>query len=153
MNSTWLNPARTGQRPSKRAHARAGQIAQRTPTIRKTIKESYSLFTVGRYPHPDRTNRNAGEDHGARPPAVTGSLNPQSGFSYCTMAIFVRRSDRATCSALFSNFYVETHSPACIKLIVQCTSYNFVTKTLLKHPLNSPQFDLKFHPISLMVTI
>ena len=49
MNSTWLNPARTGQRPSKRAHARAGQIAQRTPTIRKTIKESYSLFTYVSY--------------------------------------------------------------------------------------------------------
>jgi hypothetical protein len=74
-------------------------------------------------------------------------------FSYYTMAIFVRLSDRATCSALYSNFYVATHSPACIKLIVQCSSYNFVTKTLLKHPLNSPQFDLKVHPISLVVMI
>jgi hypothetical protein len=52
--------------------------------------------------------------------------------------------DRATCSALFSNFCVATHSPACIKVVVQCTSYNFVTKTLLKHPLISHNSISKF---------
>jgi hypothetical protein len=38
MNSTGLNSARTGPRPGN--HVRARQIAQRTPTIWKTIKES-----------------------------------------------------------------------------------------------------------------
>jgi hypothetical protein len=42
MNSTGLNSARTGPWPGNRARTcpLAGQIAQRTPTIRKTIKES-----------------------------------------------------------------------------------------------------------------
>jgi hypothetical protein len=74
-------------------------------------------------------------------------------FGHCTMAIFVSPFVRATCRALFSNFCVATHSPACIKVVVQCTSYNFGTKTLLKHPLNPLQFDLKVHPISLLVKI
>jgi hypothetical protein len=34
------------------------------------------LFTVGRYPHLERMNHNAGEDRGARPPAATGLLIP-----------------------------------------------------------------------------
>jgi hypothetical protein len=37
------------------------------------------LFTAGRYPHPERTNHNAGEDRGACPLVATGSLNPRSG--------------------------------------------------------------------------
>ena len=46
MNSTEPKLARSGPRLGKRApaRARAGQIAQRTQTIRKTIKEPYPLF-------------------------------------------------------------------------------------------------------------
>jgi hypothetical protein len=74
-------------------------------------------------------------------------------FVHCTMAIFISLSERATCRALFFNFCVATHSPACIKVVVQCTNYNFVTKILHKHPLNPPQFDRKVHPISQLVKI
>jgi hypothetical protein len=45
-NSTGLDLTQSGPSPGKRARAcaRAGEIAQRTLTIRKTIKESSSLF-------------------------------------------------------------------------------------------------------------
>jgi hypothetical protein len=72
---------------------------------------------------------------------------------HCTMAIFVSPSVRATCRALFFNFCVATHSPACIKVGVQCNNYNFATNILRKHPLNPPQVDRKVHLISLLVKI
>jgi hypothetical protein len=87
------------------------------------------------------------EDH-QRQAHGTGDLS-----GHCTMAIFVSPSVRETYRALFFNFCVATHSPAGIKVVVQCTSYNFVTKILLKHPLNPPQFDRKVHLVSLLVNI
>jgi hypothetical protein len=72
---------------------------------------------------------------------------------HCTMVIFIRRSDRTIWSASISIFHVTTHSPAYINFVVQGTNYNFVTKILLIHPLNSPQFDLKVLPLSLVVII
>jgi hypothetical protein len=57
---------------------------------------------------PGRTNRDAGEDHGAK---FTGGtfIASEDLFVHCTMAIFFSLSDRATCKALFSNFCVATH--------------------------------------------
>jgi hypothetical protein len=78
----------------------------------------------------------------------TGDLS-----DHCTMAIFVSPSARATCRVLFFNFCVATHSPAYIKVVVQCTNYIFVTNILRKHPLNPPQFDRKVHLIPLLVKI
>jgi hypothetical protein len=72
---------------------------------------------------------------------------------HCTMVIFIRRSDRMIWSALISIFHVTTHSPACINFVFQGTNYNFVTKILLRQSLNSPQFDLKVLPLSLVVII
>jgi hypothetical protein len=66
------------------------------------------LFTLGRYLHPERTNRNAGKDHGARPLAAIGSLNLIL-FSHYTIAFFIKRSDMANWSALFSMFHVMTY--------------------------------------------
>jgi hypothetical protein len=54
------------------------------------------------------------------------------------------------CSSIF--VWQLTH-PACIKVVVQCTNYNIVTRILCKHPLNPPQFGRKVHPISLLVKI
>jgi hypothetical protein len=87
-------------------------------------------------------------EDGRRQAHGTGDLS-----GHYTMAIFVSPSVRATFRALLFSFCVATHSPACIKVFVQCTNYNFVTKILRKHPLNPPQFDRKVHPISLLVKI
>ena len=111
------------------------------------------LFTAIVICASERMNYNVGEDRGSRPPAATGSLNQASGSITVQWRSSSVPSVRATCRALLSNFCVATHSTTCIKVVVQCTSYNFVTKTLLKHPLNPPQIDLKVHPISLMVKI
>jgi hypothetical protein len=43
MNSDRLKPAQANPRMGK--HARAGDFAQRTSSIRKTCKESFPLFT------------------------------------------------------------------------------------------------------------
>jgi hypothetical protein len=117
------------------------------------VHPSLDLFTPSRrylslaWHESPRRARIAAEDH-RRQVYGTGDLS-----DHYTLVIFVSPSVRATCRASFSKFCVATHSPACIKVVVQCTSYNFVTKTLLNHPLNPPQIDLKVHPISLMVKI
>jgi hypothetical protein len=93
----------------------------------------------------------AGTNCGGRSP--TSSSRHRRFFFHCTMVIFIRRSDRTIWRTSFSIFHVTTHSPACINFVVQGTNYNFVTKILLRHPLNSSQFDLKVLPISLVVII
>jgi hypothetical protein len=96
------------------------------------------LFTVGCYPH-TRVHESQ-RRRGSRRRPTGGDMFTESTiwFSYCTITFFVSPSVQATCRALFSNFCVATHSPVCMKIVVQCTSYNFVIKTLLKHPLNPP---------------
>jgi hypothetical protein len=136
-----------------RAATSPAQVGMTTGQNSAPNSSSRKIFSSSTVIHmPERTNCNAGEDHGTE---FTGGTFTESGiwFSHCTIAFFFSHSDRATCTALFSNFCVAAHSPACIKVVVQCTSYNFVTNTLLKHSPNPPQFNLKVHPISLMVKI
>jgi hypothetical protein len=45
------------------------------------------------------------------------------------------------CSSIF--VWQLTH-PACIKVVVQCTNYNFITRILCKHPLNPRDSIAKF---------
>lgn len=110
-------------------------------------------FTLGqRYlPLPQhespRRARIAAEDH-RRQVHDTRDLS-----GHCTMVIFIRRSNRTIWRTSFSIFHVTAHSPAYINFVVQGTNYNFVTKILLRHPINSPQFDLIVLPISLVVII
>jgi hypothetical protein len=45
-----------------------------------TASSAVKIFSPSAIIHtPEHTNRNADEDHGARPPAATGSLNQRSG--------------------------------------------------------------------------
>jgi hypothetical protein len=81
-----------------------------------------------------------------------GALN-LVGFKTVPSRTLFSAPDRENCRALFSNFYVVTHQSICSKVVVQCTSYNFVTKVLHKQPLNSPQFYLQVHLMSLLVKI
>jgi hypothetical protein len=84
----------------------------------------------------------AGANCGGRSSASSHDTGDFSG--HCTMVIFIRSSDRTIWRTSFSIFHATTHSLACNNFVVQSTNYNFVTKILLRHPLNSPQFDLMF---------
>ena len=101
-------------------------------------------------PCPDVISQ-AGENCGGKSPV--SSSRHRRFFGHCTMEILIRSSDRTIWRTSFSIFHVTIHSLACINFVVQGTNYNFVTKILLRHPLNSPQFDLQVLPISLVVII
>jgi hypothetical protein len=117
------------------------------------IHPSLDIFTLPRHYLPllrhesPRRTQIAATDHRCQ-------VHDTVDFSgHCTMVIFIRSSDRTICRTSFSIFHVTTHSLDCINFVFQCTNYNFVTKILLIHPLNSPQFDLQVLPISLVVII
>jgi hypothetical protein len=159
------NLLRRGNAPKYVARLRRRQTPARTPrsivqqvgTVNSLVTGS-ELIPAPRSLTPSHYLRAIGHESHCRRGSQRGSPVARFTelgiwFSYCTIAIFFRLSDSWTCKALFSNLCVATHSFICSKVVVQCTSYNFATKVLRKHPLNSPQFDHKVHPISLSVRI
>jgi hypothetical protein len=57
------------------------------------------------------------------------------------------RPDRAYLGAIYSKFRVVTRPTFCIKVVVQQTSFNFVTEVLVKHPFNRAPHGPKVDPI------
>jgi hypothetical protein len=142
---------RSRRAPTAIFHRPRGQVGTKVTQLWPSPPHPKS-FTRHGYPLHTGTNRGTAWIAAWRSP--TARFTESSiWFSHYTIALFISCSDRTNWSALFFNFCVATNSPTCIKVVVQCTSYNFVTKTLLKHPLNPPQFDLKVHSISLMVKV
>jgi hypothetical protein len=74
-------------------------------------------------------------------------------FIYCTIVIFISHSDRATWGALFFNFYVGSYQSICIKVVALHTSFDFVMKILIKHPLDWALLGSRVDPMQLRVWI
>jgi hypothetical protein len=61
--------------------------------------------------------------------------------------------DRAYSGVICSKFRVVTGPTLSIKVVVQQTSFNFVTEVLVKHPLNRAPHGPKVDPIQLISLI
>jgi hypothetical protein len=99
------HPGDKRQTPTRSSWPAAGQVgtaASSRPHLRSRSFHRRPLSAL------ERMNRNAGEDHNARPPAVESSLNLIL-FSHCTITFFIRHSDKANWRALFSIFHVMTY--------------------------------------------
>jgi hypothetical protein len=76
-----------------------------------------------------------------------GALHLWSYSVHCTIILPFSQLDRAYLGAICTQFRVVTRSTLCIKVVVQQTSFNFVTEVLVKHPLNQAPHGPKVDPI------
>jgi hypothetical protein len=111
------------------------------------------LFTRSRYPRV--TGCKSQRRRGSRRGVIGSEIHWTRDLIQVTLPSWTLFSapDRENYRALFSNFYVVTHQSTCSKVVVQCTSYNFVTKVLRKHPLNSLQFYPQDHMMPLLAKV
>jgi hypothetical protein len=76
-----------------------------------------------------------------------GALHLWLYLVHCTIAAPFSRPDRAHLGAICSKFRVVTRPTLCIKVVLQQTSFNFITEVLVKHPLNRAPHGPKVDPI------
>jgi hypothetical protein len=87
----------------------------------------------------------------ARGSPVAGAPHQGSSLGYCTMGSSFSAPDGAIWGAPFSIFYVTTCLSDYIKVDARHTSFNFVVRFLLIHPLDQAQFGSKVDPMLLSV--